>query len=201
MSGISKVSDASASYGKYSVFMAASNGFTANYERSSHTVSCVAIAGEGSDMERDYDADTRVYQSDLRSPEEIGRTAGLRAVERLQPRRPTTGNYPVLYDERISSGLVSHFLSAINGAAIARGSSWLKDSLGKQVLPKTCRLVEDPHRLRCGASRLYDSEGLATKKREIVSNGILNQWTLDLASSRKLDMKPTANGHQYPKFL
>ena len=193
VSGVSKVSDASASYGKYSVFMAASNGFTANYERSSHSVSCVAIAGEGSDMERDYDADTRVYQSDLRSPEEIGRTAGSRAVERLQPRRPTTGNYPVLYDERISSGLVSHFLSAINGAAIARGSSWLKDSLGKQVLSKTCRLVEDPHRLRCGASRLYDSEGLATKKREIVSNGILNEWTLDLASSRKLDMKPTAN--------
>ena len=164
--GISQVSGASASYGKYSVFMAASNGFTANYERSSHSLSCVAIAGEGSDMERDYDVDTRVYKSDLRSPDEIGRTAGLRAVERLQPRRPTTGNYPVLYDERISSGLVSHFLSAINGAAIARGSSWLKDSLGKQVLPKACKLVEDPHRLRCGASRLYDSEGLATKKRE-----------------------------------
>ena len=155
VSGVSKVSDASASYGKYSVFIAASIGFTANFERSSHSVSCVAIAGEGSDMERDYDADTRVYQSDLRSPEEIGRTAGSRAVERLQPRRLTTGNYPVLYDERISSGLVSHFLSAINGAAIARGSSWLKDSLGKQVLPKACRLVEDPHRLRCGASRLY----------------------------------------------
>ena len=65
------MSDASASYGKYSVFMAASNGFTANYERSSHSVSCVAIAGEGSDMERDYDADTRVYQSDLRSPRKL----------------------------------------------------------------------------------------------------------------------------------
>ena len=91
--GVSQVSGASASYGKYSVFMAASNGFTANYDRSSNSVSCVAIAGEGSSMERDYDADTRVYQSDLRPSDEIGRTAGLRAVERLNPRRPATGNY------------------------------------------------------------------------------------------------------------
>ena len=193
VSGVSQVSGASASYGKYSVFMAASNGFTANYDRSSNSVSCVAIAGEGSDMERDYDADTRVYQSDLRPSDEIGQTAGLRAVERLKPRRPATGNYPVIYDERVSSGLVGHFLSAINGAAISRGSSWLKDSLGKQVLPRTCKLVEDPHRLRSGASRLFDSEGLTTKKREILSKGILNGWTLDLASARKLGMKPTAN--------
>ena len=191
--GISQVSGASASYGKYSVFMAASNGFTASYDRSSNSVSCVAIAGEGSDMERDYDADTRVFQSDLRPSDAIGRTAGLRAVERLNPRRPATGNYPVIYDERVSSGLVSHFLSAINGTAIARGSSWLKDSLGKQVFPKTCKLVENPHRLRSGASRLFDSEGLPTEKREILSKGVLNGWTLDLASARKLGMKPTAN--------
>ena len=191
--GVSQVSGASASYGKYSVFMAASNGFTANYDRSSNSVSCVAIAGEGSSMERDYDADTRVYQSDLRPSDEIGRTAGLRAVERLNPRRPATGNYPVIYDERISSGLVGHFLSAINGAAITRGSSWLKDSLGKQVLPRTCKLVENPHRVRTGASRLFDSEGLTTKKREILSKGVLNGWTLDLASARKLGMRPTGN--------
>ena len=191
--GVSQVSGASASYGKYSVFMAASNGFSANYDRSSNSVSCVAIAGEGLNMERDYDADTRVYQSDLRPSDEIGRTAGLRAVERLNPRRPDTGSYPVIYDERVSSGLVGHFLSAVNGAAITRGSSWLKDSLGKQVLPSTCKLVENPHRLRAGASRLFDSEGLATKKREILSKGVLNGWTLDLASARKLRMRPTAN--------
>ena len=191
--GVSQVSGASASYGKYSVFMAASNGFSANYDRSSNSVSCVAIAGEGLNMERDYDADTRVYQSDLRPSDEIGRMAGLRAVERLNPRRPATGSYPVIYDERVSSGLVGHFLSAVNGAAITRGSSWLKDSLGKQVLPSTCKLVENPHRLRAGASRLFDSEGLATKKREILSKGVLNGWTLDLASARKLRMRPTAN--------
>ena len=191
--GVSQVSGASASYGKYSVFMAASNGFTANYDRSSNSVSCVAIAGEGSDMERDYDADTRVYQSDLRPSNEIGRTAGSRAVERLNPRRPATGNYPVIYDERVSSGLVGHFLSAINGAAITRGTSWLKDSLGKQIFPRTCKLVENPHRLRSGASRLFDAEGLATTKREILSKGVLNGWTLDLASARKLGMNPTAN--------
>ena len=191
--GVSQVSGASASYGKYSVFMAASNGFSANYDRSSNSVSCVAIAGEGLNMERDYDADTRVYQSDLRPSDEIGRTAGLRAVERLNPRRPATGSYPVIYDERVSSGLVGHLLSAVNGAAITRGSSWLKDSLGKQVLPSTCKLVENPHRLRAGASRLFDSEGLATKKREILSKGVLNGWTLDLASARKLRMRPTAN--------
>ena len=193
MSGISQVSGASASYGKYSVFMAASNGFTAMYDRSSYSVSCVAIAGEGSNMERDYDADTRVHQSDLRPSEEIGRTAGLRAVERLKPRRPATGDYPVLYDERVSSSLIGHFLSAINGAAVARGSSWLKNSLGEQVMPTSYRLVEDPHRLRSGVSRFFDAEGLPTKKREIVSDGILNGWTLDLSSARKLGMDSTAN--------
>jgi PmbA protein len=144
-------------------------------------------------MERDYDGDSRIWQSDLRSAEEIGRTAAERAAERIGARKPKTGTYPVLFDERIASSLIGHLLVAINGSSVARRSSWLLDALGQQVLPKGLSLVEDPHRPRCAASRPFDGEGLPTARREIVSDGILTGWTLDLASGRKLGLPSTGN--------
>jgi PmbA protein len=175
------------------VFLAASNGFAGGYERTSRSTSCVAIAGTGTGMERDYDGDQRIFQADLRSPEEIGRTAAERALERLSPRKPKTGAYPVLFDERISSSLIGHLLSAINGVAIARRSSWALDLLGKEVLPKGLSLTEDPTRVRVSGSRPFDAEGLATQVRDIVKDGVLTGWTLDLATARKLGLNPTAN--------
>jgi PmbA protein len=153
----------------------------------------VAITGSGTGMERDYDGDMRIYQSDLRSPEDVGTTAGQRAVERTGARRPKTGTYPVLFDERISSSLIGHLLAAINGNAIARGSSWLLNALGQPVLPDHLSLIEDPLRPRATASRPFDAEGLPTRRRAIVENGILTGWTLDLATARKLGMQSTAN--------
>ncbi|MEY8828620.1 TldD/PmbA family protein [Sedimentitalea sp. XS_ASV28] len=191
--GVSQVQSANASYGAQSMYMAATNGFSGGFDRTSRSVSCVAIAGTGTDMERDYDGDARVFQSDLRSATDIGRIAGERAVERLNPRKPATGTYPVLFDERISSSLIGHLLSAANGAAIARGSSWLEGCLGEQVLPEHLSLVEDPHRARVSGSRPFDAEGLPTARRAIVENGVLTGWTLDLASARKLGMASTAN--------
>lgn len=121
--GITQVSSSSAGYGSQEVYLAASNGFSGGYQRSSRSTSCVAIAGTGTGMERDYDGDQRIFQSDLRSPAEIGKTAAERTLERMNPRKPKTGAYPVLFDERISSSLIGHLLMAINGAAIARRSS------------------------------------------------------------------------------
>jgi len=190
--GISQV-EAGAGYSASDIYLAATNGFAGGYKRTSRSVSCMAIAGHGSEMERDYDGDSRVYGSDLRSNVEIGRMAAERAVSRLNPRRPATGTYPVLYDERISSSLIGHLLSAVNGAAIARGSSWLIDDLGKQVLPAHLSVIEDPHRPRISGSRVFDAEGLATKRRDIVRDGVLQGWTLDLANARKLGMESTAN--------
>jgi PmbA protein len=191
--GISQVQSASSSYSAQSVALAATNGFAGHYERTSRSTSCVAIGGDGLGMERDYDGDSRTFQSDLRSPEEIGQTAAERALERLNPQRPQTGAYPVLFDERIAASLVGHLMSAINGTSIARGASWLRDDMGAQVLPRGMSLIEDPHRARAGASRPFDAEGLATRQRAIVDDGCLTGWTLDLANARKLGLDSTAN--------
>ena len=191
--GVSKVDSASAAYGLRHVHLAATNGFSAGYARSDRAISCVAITGSGTGMERDYDGDMRIFQSDLRSPEDVGKTAGQRAVERIGSRRPKTGTYPVLFDERISSSLIGHLLAAISGNAIARGSSWLLGALGQPVLPDHLSLIEDPLRPRATASRPFDAEGLPTRRRAIVEDGILTGWTLDLATARKLGMQSTAN--------
>jgi len=191
--GISQVQSASAGYHATQVWLAASNGFEGGYGRTNRGTSCVAIVGSGTEMERDYDGDSRTFASDLRDAAEIGRTAATRALDRVGARKPPTGSYPVLFDERISSSLIGHLLGAVNGAAIARGGSWLRDALGEQVLPDHLSVIEDPHRPRSGASRPFDAEGLATRKRTIVENGTLTGWTLDLANGRKLGMPSTAN--------
>ncbi|NVO26114.1 TldD/PmbA family protein [Donghicola sp. C2-DW-16] len=192
-SGVTQVQSAGASYGARNIWIATSNGFSGGYGRTGRSLSCVAIAGEGLKMERDYDGDSRTFQSDLRSPEEIGATAGQRAVERMDARKPPTGAYPVIYDERISSGLIGHLLSAVNGSMIARGSSFLRDDLGRQVLPKALSITENALRPRLTGSRPFDGEGLPTAPRTIVEDGILMGWTLDLATGRKLGMPSTGS--------
>jgi PmbA protein len=191
--GVSQVQSASAGYGQRQVYLAASNGFAGGYGRTDHMLSCVAITGEGSQMERDYYGDMRIHAEDLFSAEEIGRLAGERTIERAGARKPPTGSYPVLYDERIASSLIGHLLQASNGSAIARGASWLRDASGTEVLPTSLSLLEDPHRARTRGSRLFDSEGLPTKKRTIIADGMLTGWTLDLATARKLGLKSTGS--------
>ena len=191
--GVSQVQSATAGYSNSQVHLAASNGFSGGYARTSRAVSCVAIAGDGDGMERDFDGDGRTFQSDMRSPQDVGITAGERAVERLDAKQPPTGNFPVLFDERVSSSLVGHLLAAANGASIARGSSWLRGALGEQVLPTHMNIIEDPHRPRVSGSRPFDAEGLPTSRRAIVENGVLTGWTLDLVNGRKLNMPSTGN--------
>lgn len=191
--GISQVQSASAGYGRRRIHLAASNGFSAGYARSDRGLSCVAISGTGAGMERDYDYDSRVFQADLRDAEEIGRSAAERAVERIGAKKPKTGAFPVLFDERVASALIGSLLQATNGMMIARGSSWLRDAVGQQVLPKGLSVIEDPHRKRVTGSRLFDAEGLPTAQRAIVDDGVLMGWTLDLATGRKLGMASTAN--------
>lgn len=191
--GISQVQSASAGYGRRRIHLAATNGFSAGYARSDRGLSCVAISGTGNGMERDYDYDSRVFQSDLRDAEDIGRIAAERAVERAGAKKPKTGAYPVLFDERVASTLIGSLLQATNGMMIARGSSWLRDAIGEQVLPTGLSIIEDPHRARVTGSRLFDAEGLATSRRAIVDQGMLTGWTLDLATARKLGLESTAN--------
>ena len=193
VSGVSQVQSASASYSRRRLHLAASNGFSGGYGRTSRSVSAVAISGEGLGMERDWAAEARIFQADLPGAADVGTLAGQRAVERASPRRPKTGAYPVIIDERVAGSLIGHLLAAINGSAIARGASWLRDAMGEQILPEGLSLIEDPHRPRISGSRPFDAEGLPTARRAIVENGLLKSWTLDLATGRKLGLPSTAN--------
>ena len=199
--GVDQVSDASASYSKSEVYLATSNGFSGGYTKTSRGLSCVAIAGTGLEMERDYDYDTRIYGADLKSAEEIGTTAAIRAISRADPRKPTTGAFPVLFDERVAASLIGHLLAASNGASIARGSSWLRNDMDCQVLPNNLSLLEEPMRPRVGSSCPFDAEGLPKQDRAIVTNGILRSWTLDLSAARKLGMASTGNAVRSPASL
>ena len=114
--GVSQVDGASASYSRTHVHLAASNGFSGGYTRTGHSTSCVAISGEGLGMERDYDGDTRLHSEDLRDPTDIGRRAGERAAALQGARKPATGTFPVLFDERIASSLIGHLMAAANGS-------------------------------------------------------------------------------------
>jgi PmbA protein len=193
VSGVTKVQAASSGYSDTRIHLAASNGFHGGYQRTSFSTTCVAIAGEGSQMERDYCGEGRTYFTDLPSPEEIGQLAGERAIAKFGASKPPTGHYPVLFDERVSSTLIGHLLAAINGASIIRGSSWLKDALGEQVLPTEIDLIENPHRPRVSGSKPFDGEGMPVAMRTVVQNGTLTGWTLDLTTAKQLGMKSTGN--------
>lgn len=191
--GVSQVQGASAAFSDTGIHLAASNGFSGGYKRSSHSISCVAITGEGAGMERDWCGEARSHHRDLISATEVGQLAGERAVERQGAKRPPTGSYPVLFDERISSSLIGHLVAAANGASIVRGSSWLKDALGTSVLPSGMSLREDPHRKSVSGSKPFDAEGLPVAARDIITDGILNGWTLDLSTGRNLGMVSTSS--------
>ncbi|SNX68927.1 microcin-processing peptidase 1 [Cereibacter ovatus] len=185
--------EASGAYSRREVHLAATNGFSGGYVRTSRSVSAVAFTGQGTGMERDWAGESRVFAADLPGAETVGQLAAERALARVGARKPPTGHFPVIYDERIAASLMGHLLSAVNGSTIARGGSWLRDALGQQVLPAGLSFIEDPLRPRIGLSRPFDAEGLPTRRRAIVENGILTGWTLDLATARKLKMESTAN--------
>lgn len=191
--GINQVSTAGADTRRTEICLMASNGFVGGYERSSHGLACVAISGDGLAMERDYAFDNRVYAADLMTPEEVGALAAERAVARAGATQPGTGVFPVMFDERVASGLIGHLISAINGQSIARGSSWARELMDAQVLPTTLSLVEEPLRPRVRGSRPFDGEGLPTADSDILRDGVLKRWILDLANARKLGLRSTAN--------
>ena len=185
--------EASAAWSGRAMHLATSNGFSGGYTRTSHSRSAVAFTGAGTNMERDWAGEGRIYAADMPSAAEIGSLAATRTLERAGSVKPPTGSYPVLYDERIAASLIGHMLSAINGTTIARGASWLLDALDAQILPAGLSVIEDPHRARISGSRPFDGEGLPTRRRMLVQDGVLMGWTLDLGTARKLGMQSTAN--------
>jgi PmbA protein len=191
--GVAKSGGASASAGIGGMVLVTSHGFRGAYLGSSHGVSMTAIAGEGTGMERDYDYSSVRHASDLESPQKIGRTAGERAVERINPRKVTTRKVPVVFDPRVAGSLVSHLASAANGASVARKTSFLRDKMGQKLFADGIRIIDDPLRKRGLRSHPFDGEGVAGKKLALVDDGVLRSWILDCSTARELGLSTT--GH------
>ncbi len=191
--GVSASAGAGASASRRVIVLSASNGFAGCYRRTGYGLSAAMITGEGTGMERDYDFQSAVHFADLRPAEEIGSIAGARVVKRLNPQKAASQSIPVVYEQRVAGTLVGHLASAVNGAAIARGTSFLKDALGTEVFSSGVFIVDDARRTRGHGSRPFDGEGLATGRLDVVSDGELKSWLLDLYSARKLNL--TSTGH------
>ena len=193
VAGVTNSEGADSGWSRSTIAIAASNGFAGRYGVSRQSLSASVLAGSGTGMERDYEYDSKVYGSDLRDPAAIGREAGERAVRRLNPRRMKSGRVPVVFDPRVSRGLLGHLTGAISGPSIARGTSFLKDKLGQMIFPETITIVDDPHVKRGLRSRPFDAEGVAVSRRTLIEEGRLTTWLLDLRSARQLGL--TTTGH------
>jgi PmbA protein len=188
--GVTSSVGAGAGTGLFGMVLATSHGFSGAFERSGFSRSVSVIAGEGVKMERDYDFDSRVFYGDLDDAAQIGRRAGERAVARINPRKVKTGSgINVVFDPRVARGLIGHLISAINGAAVARKTSFLKDMMGQQVAIEGLTLVDDPFVLRGPGSRPFDGEGVSVGPLTMVEDGVLRQWYLTTAVARELGLE------------
>lgn len=190
--GITNSEGGDASYGQNNVAIATSNGFAGEYKTSMFSISASVLAGSGTGMERDYDFSSTRHANDLGKAEEIGKTAADRALKRLNPRRVKTCVAPVIFDPRVAKSLVGTVSSAANGASVARGSTFLKNSMGKNIFQNGINIITDPHIKRGLGSKPYDAEGVSNKKMYLVENGKLQQWLLDIRSANQLGL--TTNG-------
>ncbi len=193
VAGVTNSEGAEAGYSRARIALVTSAGFAGQTARSSHSVSATALAGEGTGMERDYDYSSAVHLSDLEDPRAIGRVAGEKAIARLNPTRPKTMRVPVVYDPRVASSILGHLSGAINGSAIARGTSFLKERMGQQIFARGVSVIDDPRRVRGLRSREFDGEGVPTRTHTVIDDGVLTTWFLDSRSARQLGL--TTTGH------
>ena len=191
--GVTNTEGANAGYSRGESYIVTSAGFAGQRAGTSHSVSATALVGAGTGMQRDYDYDSRVHLADLDDPAAIGASAAHRALARLNPTRPKTAKLPVVYDPRVAASLIGHLMGAINGASVARGTSFLKEKLGQRIFREGVFVHDDPRRVRGLRSRLFDGEGTPTRARALIEDGVLTTWLLDSRSARQLGMAST--GH------
>ena len=191
--GVTNSGGAGASASSSGIALATSDGFSGAYQTTSHGCSATVIAGEGAAMQRDYAWHSSRHLSDIEDAAKIGERAGLRAVARLNPKRPKPGRYPVLFDPRVSASLLGHFAGAISASAIARKTSFLEGKLGTAIFAPGLAIIDDPLRPRGLRSRPFDAEGVRVSQQRFVSDGVLCGWIAESASARQLGIEPT--GH------
>jgi len=192
--GVTNSSGSSASSGYGGIVLVTSHGFSGHYLVSRFGRGVSVIAGEGTKMERDYEFSSRIHFNELEAPVSIGRKAGERVVRRINPRKVKTGPVNVVFDPRVARGIAGHFSGAINGAAIARKTSFLKEFMGKQVLPKGVRVTDDPIKVRGSASRPFDGEGVEGQPVNFVEDGVLQAWTLSTSVAKELGLVTNGRG-------
>ena len=188
VAGITNSGGASASWGIGGMVLATSHGFEGQYIGSRFSRSISVVAGEGSSMERDYDYDSRVHYLDLENPSVIGKSAAERTLKRVGPRQVKTTSAPVIFDPRVSNSIVGHFASAINGASIARKTSFLREKMGERIFSNGIRIEDDPCILRGQASHPFDGEGVQCEPLTLIDDGNLQCWLLDSATANELDL-------------
>jgi len=169
------------------------HGFVGGYPTTSHSLSCVVLAGTGEDMQRDYWYSSSRDWHELDQAEAIGRESARRTIARLGPRRLSTRRAPVLFVPEIARGLIGHFTAAIRGSSQYRQSSFLLNSVGQQVFPSGFSIAERPHIPKAVGSAPFDDEGVATRDRELVADGVLTGYILSSYSARKLGLETTGN--------
>lgn len=193
VAGITNSEGAGASAGQSVMALATSHGFVRGYRGSSFGCSASVIAGEGALMQRDYAWHSARYYSDLEAAAAIGQRAGDRAMARLHPVKPDSGQMPIIFDPRVGASMVGHLLGSITGSSIARRTSFLLDQLHEMVFDSHVTIIDDPHRVRGLRSRPFDGEGLPTASSKLIDAGRLTGWLMDSASARQLGLQPT--GH------
>lgn len=193
--GVSNSAGAGASAGMGGMVLVTSHGFSGSYMASRFSRSVGVIAGEGTRMERDHDFDSRLYFAELDAPEAIGRRAGERVVKRINPRQvPTDKDVTVVFDPRVARGFVGHIAGAINGASVARKTSFLRDRMGEQVLKAGLNITDDPLKVRGSASRPFDGEGVRGEKLTMIEDGVLKHWFLSSSAARELGLHTNGRG-------
>ena len=192
VTGVTNSSGSGASAGMGGLVLATSHGFLGHYVATRFSRSASVIAGEGTAMERDYDFSSRLHFADLDAPETIGHKAGERAVKRLGARKAATGAVDVVFDPRVARGIAGHLAGAINGAAVARKTSFLRDMMGRQVASAAITVTDEPLRVRGQSSRPFDGEGVEGERLVMVDKGVLGYWFLSTSAARELGL--TTNG-------
>lgn len=196
VSGVTQSEGAGSSWSTLSYQILTSEGFQGAHRISNQSLSCMVVAGQGEAMQRDYESTAAISGTDLLSPELVGRNAGERAVKRLNPRKIKTGHYPVIYHRRLGGPyLLAPLVEATNGLNVAKGTSFLKDSLGKPLFSPDVTIWDDPLLARGLGSRPFDREGIEASKLAVVEKGELKSWLLNLHAARQLGLSSTGHAH------
>ena len=193
VNGVTNSEGAEIGWNKSKIHLFNSNGLNVNYQSSNYSIYVVLIAGKGTSMEREYEFASSVSEKDLIKPSIVGKKAGEKAVKRLKQRKIKTSKIPVIFSPRVANSFLRYLSSSINGNSIARGTSFLKKKLNKKIFSENINIVDNPLKKGGLQSKPFDGEGLETKKTEIVKNGELKTWILDLSTAKQLKLKST--GH------